>query len=334
MSADAAFSALVVRRDDAGAVTCGVEDLRVDRLPPGDVLIQVACSSLNYKDALACRAQRGIVDVLPHVPGIDCAGRVVESSAPEFCPSDPVIVTGYELGAPRWGGFSAYVRVPADWVVRMPIDWTPEDAMTLGTAGFTAAQCVRAIQHHGVEANGGEVVVTGATGGVGSIAVALLAKLGYRVAAVTGKPEHHDLLRELGAKRILGRDEVNDASSKPLLESRWAAAVDTVGGNVLSTIVRSTSYRGCVTACGLVAGTEIPLTVHPFLLRGVTLCGIDSAKCPRDSRLDIWHRLSTDWRLDNLKPLVREITLSEVPAAVDAMLAGKAVGRTLVRPTK
>ncbi len=334
MGANATFPALVVRRDDAGALAMAVEDITVDQLPPGEVLIQVACSSLNFKDALAAQAHPGVVTSLPHVPGIDCAGRVAESASPDFCPSDPVLVTGYELGAPRWGGFAGYVRVPAAWVVRLPPDWTPEDAMTLGTAGFTAAQCVQAIQHHGVTPAAGEVVVTGATGGVGSIAVALLAKLGYAVAAVTGKPEHHDLLRELGATRILGREEVDDATDRPLLESRWAAAVDTVGGRPLGTLLRSTKYRGCVTACGLVAGVDVPATVYPFLLRGVTLCGIDSAKCPREPRLEIWHKLATEWRLTNLAPLVREATLSELPGVIGDMLQGNAVGRTLVRPVR
>jgi acrylyl-CoA reductase (NADPH) len=332
MEASAGFSALVVRRDGAGVVTSAVEQLTVDQLPPGEVLIQVACSSLNYKDALACRAQRGIVETLPHVPGIDCAGRVAESTSPDFCPSDPVLVTGYEQGATRWGGFSGYVRVPAAWVVRMPPEWTPQEAMTLGTAGFTAAQCVQAIQHHGIQPSAGEVVVTGATGAVGTIAVALLAHLGYKVAAVTGKPEQHELLRELGAKRFLTREEVKDDSAKPMLESRWAAAVDTVGGNTLGTLLKTLKYRGCVAACGLVGGTDVPATVYPFLLRGVTLAGIDSAQCPREPRLAIWHKLANEWKLDNLAPLRREITLGEVPAAAAEMLAGKAVGRTLIRP--
>ena len=334
MSSDRDFPCLMVRRDDAGHVSSSVEDISIEDLPPGDVLIEVECSSLNYKDALACQAHPGVVTTLPHVPGIDCAGRVAESTSPEFCPSDPVLVTGYELGAPRWGGFSRFVRVPAEWVVRLPPDWTPQQAMTLGTAGFTAAQCVHAIQHQGIMPTAGEVVVTGATGGVGSIAVALLAHLGYQVAAVTGKPEQHDLLRDLGAQRIVGREDVDDHTKRPMLDSRWAAAVDTVGGNILGTLLRSTKYRGCVTACGLVAGTDVPATVYPFLLRGVTLCGIDSAKCPREPRLEIWRKLSSDWRLNNLEPLVREITLSETPAAVAEMLAGKAVGRTLVRPVK
>jgi acrylyl-CoA reductase (NADPH) len=334
MEQQSQFPALVVRRSDDDAISCAVEDITVDDLPPGEVLIQVACSSLNFKDALATQAHPGVVTKLPHVPGIDCAGRVAVSTSPDYCPSDPVLVTGYELGAPRWGGFAAYVRVPAEWVVRMPPDWTPEDAMTLGTAGFTAAQCVQALQHHGVMPGAGEVVVTGATGGVGSIAVALLAKLGYDVAAVTGKPEQHDLLRQLGAKRFLTREDVDDRSDAPMLKSQWAGAVDTVGGNVLGTMLRSTKYRGCVTACGLVAGVDVPMTVYPLLLRGVTLCGIDSAKCPREPRMEIWRKLSTDWRLDNLAPLVREVTLSELPATIAEMLAGKAVGRTLVRPVR
>jgi acrylyl-CoA reductase (NADPH) len=322
----------MVRRGDDGAVSCRVEETTVDQLPPGDVLIQVNGSSLNYKDALACRAHEGVVKSLPHVPGIDCVGRVVKSTHPECCPSDPVLVTGYELGAGQWGGFAEFVRVPAEWVVRLPAELTPDEAMTYGTAGFTAAQCVEKIVDHGVTPDDGEIVVTGATGGVGCLAVALLAKLGYRVAAVTGKPELAGMLQRLGAATILSREEVNDASDRPMLKSRWAAAVDTAGDNVLATLVRSLSYRGCVTACGLVAGDQLPLTVYPFLLRGVTLYGIDSAKCPREPRLEIWRRLSLEWKLHDLEFLRREVTLSEVPGVVDEMLAGRSHGRVLVRP--
>lgn len=322
----------MVRRNDDGQISSGVEQITLDQLPPGEVVIQVACSSLNFKDALACQAHPGVVAKLPHVPGIDCAGRVVASESDEFCPSDPVLVTGYELGAPRWGGWAEYVRVPAEWVVRLPPDWTPEEAMTYGTAGFTAAQCVMALEHHGVQPDSGEVVVTGSTGGVGVVAVALLAKLGYNVAAVTGKPEHEKLLKDLGASRILKREDVDDASGKPLLAERWAGAVDTVGGRTLATLLATTHHRGCVTACGLVGGVELPTTVYPFILRGVTLAGIDSAKCPRGPRLEVWRRLSGDWRLDNLTAIRREITFAELPATVKEMLAGGAVGRTLVRP--
>lgn len=325
-----AFPCLMVRRSDDGDVTVGVEQISLDELPAGDVLIEVDCSSLNYKDALACQAHPGIVRSLPHVPGIDAAGTVVESSSAEFQSGDAVLVTGYDLGTSHWGGFSQYIRVPADWVVAMPEGMTPESAMTLGTAGFTAAQCVMAIQHHGIEPDDGAVVVTGASGGVGSLSVAILAKLGYQVAAVTGKPSQAKLLQQLGAVDVLAREDASDDSDKPLLSERWAAAVDTVGGNTLSTLLRSTKHRGCVAACGLAGGHELPMTVYPFILRGVTLAGIDSAKCPRESRLQIWQRLAGPWRLDNLDALTRRISLAYVPGEAAAMLAGRTFGRTLV----
>jgi len=327
------FSCLMVRRGEDGKVSAVVEAITVADLPPGDVLIKVAYSSLNYKDALACQAHPGVVRKLPHVPGIDCAGRVVESSSPDYQPGDEVLVTGYDLGTSHWGGYAEFVRVPAEWVVALPASFSLEEAMTYGTAGFTAAQCVAAIQHHGIEPDAGEVVVTGASGGVGSLSVAILSKLGYQVAAVTGKPEQASLLQQLGATKILPREEVNDPTEKPLLPARWAAAVDTVGGNTLATLLRSTQHRGCIAACGLASSPDLPTTVYPFILRGVTLAGIDSAQCPRESRLPIWQRLATDWRVDNLKQLTRKITLAEVPRAAADMLAGKTFGRTLVQPT-
>lgn len=323
----------MVRRDDAGTVTTAIEHLAIDDLPPGDVVIDVAFSSINYKDALACRAQAGIVRKLPHVPGIDCAGTVLSSSDSRYRAGDPVLVTGYDLGAPAWGGFSQRVRVPADWVVPLPPTLTPKEAMTYGTAGFTAAQCVMAIQLRGIQPDHGEVVVTGATGGVGSVAIAIMARLGYQVVAVSGKSEQADSLKQLGAARVIPRTEVDDPSSSPLLSSKWAAAVDTVGGNTLATIIRSLDHRGCVAACGLVGGAELPLTVYPFILRGVTLFGIDSAKCPREPRLEVWKKLSGEWNVsDKLASLAREVTLSQVPHEVELMLAGKNHGRILVRP--
>jgi len=331
MTSTDSFPCLMVRRADDGKVQYALESISVDQLPPGEVLIEVEFSSLNYKDALACRAHPGVVNQLPHVPGIDCAGRVVESSSSDFAPGDSVLVTGYELGAPRWGGFSKYVRVPADWVVSLPAELSAVDAMTYGTAGFTAAQCVTAIQRQGVAPEAGDVVVTGATGGVGSLAIAILSRLGYRVVAVTGKAEQESLLRRLGAQQILGREEVDDSSDAPLLKARFAAAVDTVGGSILATLVRSTNHRGCVAACGLTAGDKLPLTVYPFILRGVTLSGIDSAKCPRAPRLEIWRRLATDWKLDCLADVRRETDLSQLPTEIEAMLSGKSLGRLVVR---
>lgn len=327
------FPALVVDRDADENLTCQVESLSLDDLPPGNVVIEVEYSSLNYKDALATRAQPGIVRDLPHVPGIDCAGTVATSSVTDINPGTKVLVTGYEQGAPRWGGYSAFVRTPADWVVPLPEGFRPRDAMVYGTAGFTAAQCMAAIVHQGIEPADGEVVVTGATGGVGTVAVALLAHLGYEVVAVTGKRDKVELLRQLGATRVISREEVDDTSGKPLLSEHWAAGVDTVGGNTLATLLRSTKHRGCVAACGLVGGHDLPTTVYPFILRGVTLAGIDSAKCPRGPRETIWQRLFGDWNvLDRLEPLVREITLADVPAEAEKMLAGENSGRILVRP--
>ena len=335
MSDSTTFPVLMVRRDSSGDATTAIEYLEQADLPAGEVVVDVQYSSLNYKDALACRAQPGIVRKLPHVPGIDCAGTVRESSDSRYSPGDVVLVTGYDLGAPAWGGFAGRVRVPADWVVPMPDALTPRDAMTYGTAGFTAAQCVMAIQLRGIGPDRGEVVVTGASGGVGSVAVAILARLGYTTVAVSGKPEQAELLTNLGAVRVIPREEVNDRSDDPMLSSRWAAAVDTVGGNTLATLVRTLKYRGCVAACGLVGGIELSLTVYPFLLRGVTLAGIDSAKCPRGPRMEAWEKLSGDWNVsEKLKPLSREITLADVPREVEAMLAGENHGRILVRPVE
>jgi acrylyl-CoA reductase (NADPH) len=322
----------MVRKDADGKVAAGIERITVADLPPGDVLIRVAYSSLNFKDALATQAHPGVVRSLPHVPGIDCAGTVEESTSPDYHAGDEVLVTGYDLGAAHWGGYAEFVRVPAEWIVPLPKGLTVRDAMIYGTAGFTAAQCVTAIVDREIGPERGPIVVTGATGGVGSIAVAILAKLGYDVEAVTGKLEHHDLLRRLGAKTILGRDDVIDTTDRPLLAARWAAAVDTVGGQPLATILRSLEYRGCVAACGLVAGLELNTTVYPFILRGITLAGIDSSKCPRPERMEMWQKLSGPWNIAQLNDLVDEITLDELPDRVEKILAGKIVGRTIVVP--
>ena len=327
------FPCLIVRRDEE-KTTCAVDRIELDDLPDGDVLIEVQASSLNYKDALACQGHPGVVRSLPHVPGIDCAGRVLESTSPDFQPGDSVLVTGYDLGSAHWGGYAAHVRAPADWVVPLPEGLTLDETMIYGTAGFTAAQCVSAIERQEITPDKGEVLVSGASGGVGSISVALLAHLGYQVVAVTGKPEMVAPLQQLGASRVISREEADDSSGKPLLPETWAAGVDTVGGSLLSTMIRSARHRGCIAACGLAADHELPLTVYPFILRGVTLAGIDSAQCPRGPRLEIWQRLAGTWKVvDRLRPLVQEISLAQVPSTVEAMLGGKTSGRTLVRPT-
>lgn len=326
------FPCYMVRKDEAGHVAAAVEALTLDQLPPDEVLIEIAYSSLNYKDALATQGHPGVVRTFPHIPGIDCAGTVVESRSPLVKSGAEVLVTGYELGAGHWGGYSHFMRVPAEWIVPLPAGLTLRDTMIYGTAGFTAAQCVSAIVDRGIKPERGPIVVTGATGGVGSIAVAILAKLGYEVAAVTGKPGERSWLQRLGAAKILGREEVADASDKPLLPARWAAAVDTVGGNPLATILRSLDHRGCVAACGLVAGTDLPLTIYPFILRGVSLAGIDSAKCPRPQRLEMWQKLAGPWRVEVLDDIVEVATLDTLPNYIKEILAGEIVGRTLVVP--
>lgn len=303
-------------------------------LPAGEVTIEVACSSLNYKDALATTAHPGVAKKLPHVPGIDAAGTVVASQAAAFEVGDEVLVTGYELGAPAWGGYAEYIRVPAGWVVPRPEGLSLRDAMIYGTAGFTAALCRAALEEHQVQPADGEIVVTGASGGVGGIAVSLLAQGGYQVVAVTGKKEFHAPLTSWGAARIADRDEVADSSDRPLLKAKWAGAVDTVGGNILATILKSTHVGGCVAACGMAAGIELPLTVYPFILRGVTLAGIDSAWCAREKRVAIWNKLAGDWKLDNLEDRVTEIDWTGLDARAQAMLAGEVTGRTLVVPPK
>ena len=331
------FPALVVRRGDDGGdednVACGVETLSKGDLPPGDVLIEVDRSSLNYKDALATQAHPGVVRQLPHVPGVDCAGHVAESGSPEFSAGDPVLVTGYDLGSGSWGGYSAFVRVPAAWVVALPTGLMLRDAMTYGTAGFTAAQALGALQDRRIDPHRGEVVVTGASGGVGTFAVALLAKAGYHVVAVTGKPSAHETLKRLGAERILARQAVDDRSDQPLLATCWSSAVDTVGGNTLATLLRTTEHRGCVAACGLVAGVKLDITVYPFILRGVSLAGIDSAKCPMKERQEIWSKLAGEWKVDGLPDLATTIDLAGLDQKVQQILSGNIRGRVWVTPT-
>jgi putative YhdH/YhfP family quinone oxidoreductase len=328
------FSAYVVRKSaGSDAISARIEEITTNDLPSGEVLIRVAYSSLNYKDALACQGHPGVVRSFPHIPGIDAAGVVEASDSPDFRPGDEVVVTGYELGAGHWGGFAGFIRVPAAWVVPRPSGLSLRECMIYGTAGFTAAQAVLAIQRFEIPPSAGPVVVTGATGGVGSIAVGILALLGYDVVAVTGKPQAAEFLRGLGASKILGRDHVTDATSRPLLSAAWSAAVDTVGGDILSTLVRQIDHRGCVAACGLVAGTDLKFTVYPFILRGVALVGIDSAKCPMPQRREIWARLSSDWRLPRLEQLASNVPLSELPGRVSAILSGQVCGRTVIELT-
>ncbi|MGC4002992.1 MAG: YhdH/YhfP family quinone oxidoreductase [Pirellulales bacterium] len=299
-------------------------------LPAGDTLIRVIWSGLNYKDALAVHANPAVVKTLPHIPGIDAAGIVVETTAPHLSVGQAVVVTGWDFGAGSWGSFAEYARLPGAWAIPLPSGLSLRESMIFGTAGFTAAQCVAALRKHDVLPDGGDVLVTGANGGVGSTAIAVLAKLGYRVTAGTGKSPERALA--LGAVTTLIREELADASDRPLLKPRWTGAIDTVGGTTLGTILRSTAYRGCVAACGLVGGADLPTSVFPFILRGVSLIGIDSVNAPAAERAEIWNRLAGDWKPRDIDALAGcEIGLDDLPEQIEKILRGETTGRVLVK---
>jgi putative YhdH/YhfP family quinone oxidoreductase len=309
-----------------------VEQINANDLPQGDVLIKVAYSSLNYKDGLSAVGNPGVTRKFPHIPGIDAAGVVAESTSPKFKPGDEVIVTGYDLGMNTDGGFAQYCRVPVGWVVPLPKGLSLKESMIFGTAGFTAGLCVHQLIHNGLSPDKGPVLVTGATGGVGSIAVAILAKLGFHVTASTGKSEQHEFLKQIGAKEIISREDAQVETSKPLLKEQWAGVVEAVGGKTMEHVIRTTKYMGSIASCGLVGGPDFVTNVFPFILRGVNLLGVDSVQCPMNLRLAIWEKLSSQWKPDNLEILVSTITLDGLDAAIKQILQGKIKGRTLVEP--
>lgn len=327
------FDCFVVEKDSAGKFQGSRVRRSLVDLPAGEVLVRVSYSSLNYKDALSATGHPGVTRKFPHVPGVDASGVVEESHSPLVEVGDEVFITGFDLGQNTWGGWAQYLRVPGKWVMPLPDGLTLREVMLYGTAGLTAGQCVEALEQHGIHPGHGEVVVTGASGGVGSLAVAILAKAGFQVAASSGTLSAHPYLSRLGARRIVSREDVSDSSEKPMLATRWAAAVDTVGGQTLTTLVRSLERGGAVAACGLVGGVDLPLTVYPFILRGVSLLGIDSVECPLDARTRIWHKLAGAWKPKQLETIAtEEVGLDQLPDAVDRILAGKTVGRVLVNP--
>ncbi|WPD22048.1 MAG: YhdH/YhfP family quinone oxidoreductase [Candidatus Electrothrix scaldis] len=324
------FKALVVREDAEKKIHRAVEERVMSELPPGEVLIRVHFSSLNYKDALSANGNRGVTKNYPHTPGIDAAGVVAASTTGQFSLGDEVICMGYDLGMNTPGGFAEYVSVPNDWVLAKPTGLSLYEAMQIGTAGFTAAQCVERLISLGVRPDQGPVLVTGATGGVGSTAVALLSKLGFQVAAVTGKESEHAFLQKLGAQDVLTRKQAIGRANAALLRERWAGVVDTVGGDVLAGAIKATRYGGIVTSCGNAASGDLSLTVYPFILRSVCLIGIDSASCPMIRREEIWQDLADGWRLNILDGLTTRITLDQLTHFVEDMLAGKTTGRIVV----
>ena len=324
------FRALILRADGDRSYVAQFEQLPLEALPAGDVLVDVAYSDLNYKDGLAVTGKGKIARVLPLVPGIDFAGTVAQSDDPRYRPGDPVVLTGWGVGESHWGGFAEKARVSGDWLVPLPAGLTPRQAMAVGTAGFTAMQCVLALEDGQVMPDSGPVVVTGAAGGVGSVAVAILARLGYEVHAVTGRPETHDYLRGLGAAGFIERGAMAD-KCRPLESARWAGAVDTVGSSTLARVLAETRDWGTVAACGLAGGFDLPTTVMPFILRGVRLQGINSVIVPRPQRLNIWERVVRDLPLDKLEATVEEVPLDAVPERAEAIVAGRVRGRTVVR---
>ncbi len=330
MELQSSYKAYVSEKDEMGNCTNSLVTRSTDQLPKGDVTIRVVYSSLNYKDALSATGKPGITKKYPHVPGIDAAGIVIASSSKAFMINDKVLVTGYDLGTNSDGGFAELIRVPEDWVVPLPESLSLKESMTYGTAGFTAALCIQALQHNGVSPNGGDVIVTGASGGVGSIAVAILAQEGYSVIASTGKKEAYSFLKKIGAEIIIDRKELEENSDFPLLNSRFQGAVDTVGGKTLETVIRSIKLQGSVAACGLVGGKDLNLTVFPFILRGVNLQGIDSMHWPMKPRREVWEKLAGPWKLPSLESLSETITLKELDKYIDAILKGRVQGRTII----
>jgi putative YhdH/YhfP family quinone oxidoreductase len=325
------FKAMIVEEQEDGAFRRHVGEKGIDELPPGDVLIQVAWSSLNYKDALSATGNRGVTRSYPHTPGIDAAGVVVESDSGEFQPGQEVLVTGYDLGMNTSGGFGRYVRVPAGWVVPKPASMSMRETMIYGTAGFTAALCVLKILDQGIRPEDGDVLVTGASGGVGSMALSMLARSGYAVTAVSGKADKEDFLKELGAAQVVGREEVLDTSKKPMLKGRWIGVVDTVGGDMLASALKAAQLHAVVSCCGNVGGFKLETTVFPFILRGVSLMGVDSANCPRTPRLRAWETIAGDWKLDHLEDMTTEVALENLDPHIDEILRSAVTGRTVVR---
>jgi putative YhdH/YhfP family quinone oxidoreductase len=324
------FRGMVVAESGDGEFVRKIVERNLDELPPGEVLVRVHWSSLNYKDALSASGNRGVTKNYPHTPGIDAAGIVAESAHADFSCGDNVLVTSYDLGMNTSGGFAEYIRVPAAWVVPLPEGLSLRESMVLGTAGFTAGLAVRALG--GIVAqNRGEILVTGASGGVGILAVSILARLGCQVAAVSGKPQAGDLLRSLGVTTLLTREEAVEGKEKPLLKGRWAGIIDGVGGDILSTAVKSLLPQGVAACYGNVASADLPLTVFPFILRGVSLIGIDSQSCPMRDRRDVWRCLAGEWKPKHLDRICREVALDELDKEIGVILRGAQQGRVIVR---
>lgn len=322
------FKGILIEKDDAG-YRANLKDIDEAQLPEGDVTVRVSHSTLNYKDGLAITGKGPVVRRFPMVPGIDLVGTVESSTHAEYQPGDSVLLNGWGVGEGHWGGLAQKARLKGDWLVPLPKQFSPQQAMAIGTAGYTAMLCVLALERHGVKPEHGEIVVSGAAGGVGSVAIAVLAKLGYTVVAISGRSEEADYLKRLGTSEVLNRADFS-SPGKPLGKERWAGAVDVVGSHTLANICATTKYRGVVTACGLAGGMDFPATVAPFILRGVTLAGIDSVMCPRPDRLEAWRRLGTDLDISKLGMISTEISLAEAIPTAAKLINGEIRGRVIV----
>lgn len=325
------YKAFVIREKENGSFSRAIEEKNTSDLPEGEVTINVKYAALNYKDALSSSGHKGITKNYPHTPGVDASGVVVESKSDQFKVGDEVIVTSYDFGMNTSGGFQEYIRVPEFWPVKLPKGMSLEEAMVLGTGGFTAALSLYKMEQNGQKPEMGPVLVTGATGGVGSMAVELLAINGYEVIAASGKLSAHDYLHSLGATKIVSREEVDDKSGRPLLKTAWAGAIDTVGDNTLATCIKACGRNGNIAVCGLVASPNLATTVYPFILNGVNVLGIETAETPRAIRLKIWELLATKWKSKQLEKIKQIISLTELDQAIENMLQGKSKGRVVVK---
>ena len=325
------YQCLIVNELSTGGFTSVVTTKNIDELPVGEVLVRVHYSSLNFKDALSATGNKGVTRNYPHTPGIDAAGIVESSEHDSWNPGDKVIVTSFDLGMNTSGGFAEYIRVPAKWLVKLPEGLSLKESMIYGTAGFTAGLSMAALIKNGVTPDKGKIAVSGATGGVGSLAIAILHKLGYSAAAISSKSSAYDFLTEAGANEIVRRTDMEDQSGKPLLKPRFASAIDTVGGIVLATLLKNVGYGGTVTACGMVNGGDLNTTVFPFILRGIQLVGIDSAEFPIENRTEIWERLGSVWKPENLAMFAEEIGFDQLQEKIQILLEGKAMGRYVLK---
>jgi len=323
--------AFVVNKTEDGKFTSGIEEISIPSLEENEVLIKSTFSSLNFKDALSSVGNPGVTRNFPHVTGIDVSGIVEQSNCKDFKKGDEVLVTGYDMGMNSDGGHQSYVKVPASWVVKKPSEITDKEIMTYGTAGLTAGLSINELLNNGITPQSGEVLVTGATGGVGSITVSILSKLGFEVVAISGKEDKIPFLKELGAKEVILRNDFDIENKKPMMKERFSGVVDTVGGNILAEALKAIKYDGVATCCGLTSSFALNTNVFPFILRGVRLIGIDSVECKIEKKIAVWNKLANEFKIDTLAALTNEISLEDLPDAYEALLAGKAVGRYVIK---